>query len=284
MLIFRKMAQPTKKLSSGAFRNAVYRDMGTGFPLMLVHGFPVDGSLWDYQAEWLKTRFRLLIPDLPGSGGSPLTPDLSMESLAEFLHDILQQEGIAQCVLIGHSMGGYATLAFAAEYREMLKGFGLFHSSAFPDTEEKKQGRTRSIELMRHYGAPVFLRQMLPTLFGTGYRRQEKEALQALIRRREDADTESCAAYYRAMRERPDRTAVLREAKTPVLFIIGKEDAAAPASDVLQQVSLPVISEVHLFGDAGHMGMLELPEASARAIEAFADFCIAYPFPAGQNP
>lgn len=272
-----------KKLASGIFRDAVYRDTGSGFPVMLVHGFPLDGSLWDYQAGRLKDKFRLLIPDLPGSGGSPLTPELTIEGLAEFLHDILKQEGIERCVLIGHSMGGYATLAFAAKYSGMLKGFGLFHSSAFADTKEKKQGRTRSMGLMRNYGAAVFLRQMLPTLFSAHSRRQEQASVQDLIRKEESADTESCVAYYRAMRERPDRTAVLREAKTPVLFVIGKEDTAAPASDVLQQVSLPALSEVYLFADTGHMGMLEAPEASARAIEAFVDFCIDYPFHADKG-
>jgi pimeloyl-ACP methyl ester carboxylesterase len=267
-----------KTLASGTFRGVGYRDAGRGFPVMLVHGFPVDGSVWDYQAARLKKKFRLLIPDLPGSGSSPLTQDLTMEDLAACLHDILEQEGVDRCIMIGHSMGGYATLAFAEKYASRLQGFGLFHSTAFADSEEKRQGRLRSIDMMERYGAGVFLRQMLPGLFARKYRSEQKPALQALLQSKEDADTKSFTAYYRAMMERPDRTAVLREARTPVLFVIGKEDTAAPAAHVLKQVTLPPVSEVHLFDDAAHMAMVELPEASTRVLDGFLSFCVDYPF------
>jgi pimeloyl-ACP methyl ester carboxylesterase len=283
-LIFQLMEQSVKQLSEGAFRQTIYRDAGAGFPVMLVHGFPIEGRLWDAQAAVLQQHFRLLIPDLPGSGASPLKDHLSIEAMAECLNDILVQENIDQCVLIGHSMGGYATLAFAEKHPGKLKGFGLFHSSARADTEEKKKGRLRSVDMMRRYGAGVFLRQMIPTLFAGKFRKHEKARVQALIAEKADAEVEALAAYYEAMRERPDRTAVLRQTKTPVLFVIGKEDSAAPARDVLPQVSLPAVSEVYLLEQVAHLGMLEAPAASADVLEQFIRFCVAFPFVTDNTP
>jgi pimeloyl-ACP methyl ester carboxylesterase len=267
-----------KKLSSGPFRECVYRDTGNGFPVMLVHGFPIDGSLWRYQAEKLASYFRLLIPDLPGSGQSPLTGSLRIEDMAEFLQAILEQEDIEQCILIGHSMGGYAALAYAEKYPEKLKGLGLIHSTAFADTEEKKQGRLRSVDLMQHYGAGVFLRQMMPGLFAEKFRKNNREELLELIKSKENASVEALTIYYRAMMERPDRTEVLKQTRAPVLFVIGKEDTAASAKDVLQQVSLPAVSEVHLFENVAHMGMLEIPDMTTHVIKQFVSFSVDFPF------
>lgn len=267
-----------KELQAGSSKGTYYRDSEKGFPVMLIHGFPVDGTLWDYQVKKLREHFRILIPDLPGSGHSPLISPTTMESLAETMNDILVQEQIEQCILIGHSMGGYIALAFAEKYFQKLKGLGLYHSTAFPDTEEKKLGRMRSVEMMKQYGAGSFLRQMMPNLFSEKYRKNNKEALQALIKSKEDADVNALSAYYEAMMKRPGRTDVLKQIKAPVLFVIGKEDTAAPAADVLQQVSLPAVSEVHLLNEVAHISMIETPDASALILKQFIDFCIGYPF------
>lgn len=110
-------------------------------PLVLLHGFAEDSSLWDRQKEYLKDKFRLIIPDLPGSGNTPLANDsaTSMEGLAAAVKARLDAENIQQCILVGHSMGGYVTLAFAELYPYTLKAFGLFHSTSYADTEEKKR-------------------------------------------------------------------------------------------------------------------------------------------------
>lgn len=272
------MEMKLKKIPDGLFKGLFYRDSGDGFPVMLVHGFPFDGTLWDYQGQSLQKSFRLLIPDLPGSGQSPVLPSISMEGMADALNAILVRERIDRFILIGHSMGGYTTLAFAEKYAEKLKGFGLYHATAFEDSEEKKQGRKRSVSMMQQYGGGPFLHQILPAFFGDKYRRNNKEALQALIKSKENAAAEALVAYYEAMMQRPDRTHVLIQSKVPVLFVLGKEDTAAPPADVLQQVSLPVVSEVHLLADVAHMSMLEMPDASSKILEQFIRFCIDFPF------
>lgn len=271
-------AVKTKTLAGGGpWEGTVYRDTEAGLPLMLVHGFPADGSLWDHQISALSGRFRLLVPDLPGSGASPEKTPLSIADMAEVLKAILDQEHIPACVVIGHSMGGYATLAFAERYPSRLKGYGLFHATAFADSPEKKAGRSRSMELMRRYGGATFLRQMMPTLFSAAFRKAHPEVLQSLVDRAEKAPSGALVGYYDAMRNRPDRTEILRQTPVPVLFVIGKEDTAAPPADVLKQVSLPSVSQVYLWEAVAHMSMLEKPELATEALEAFVTFCERYP-------
>lgn len=114
-----------------------YRIIGEGQPIVLLHGFAEDGDIWDQQAVYLKNNYLLIIPDLPGSGRSELSDDVSMEAMAGAVYAILEKEKVAEVIMIGHSMGGYVTLAFAERFPSLLKAFGLFHSTAFADSEEK---------------------------------------------------------------------------------------------------------------------------------------------------
>src|ERR1051326_667899 len=98
-----------------------YRVIGEGPAVMLLHGLPFDGNLWKQQLHSL-SRFKVVIPDLPGSGASEMIDDMSMEGMAEVIKTILDSEQIAFVILIGHSMGGYISLAFAEKYPQRLKG------------------------------------------------------------------------------------------------------------------------------------------------------------------
>src|SRR5689334_5958717 len=111
-----------------------YQVQGNGQPVVLLHGFSEDGSVWDNQFAALKDKYQLIIPDLPGSGKSPLNDaEWSMEYFADCIRLILDQEKLETVSMIGHSMGGYITLAFADAWPNRLQSFGLFHSTAFAD-------------------------------------------------------------------------------------------------------------------------------------------------------
>jgi pimeloyl-ACP methyl ester carboxylesterase len=142
-----------------------YEDTGSGPVVVLLHGFGETGAIWHFQKAYLEKSFRVLIPDLPGSGGSDPIADMSMEGLAEAVHFMLQQEGIERCVLIGHSMGGYVALAFADRYENLLNGFGLFHSTAFADNDEKKATRKKGIRFIQEHGAFNFLKTTIPNTY-----------------------------------------------------------------------------------------------------------------------
>ncbi|HTR28969.1 MAG TPA: alpha/beta fold hydrolase [Puia sp.] len=249
------------------------RDNGSGIPILLLHGFGEDGTVWQNQVDVLAAGSRLLIPDLPGSGRSSALPaSTSLESLAVVIKEVLDQLHVDKVILIGHSMGGYIALAFAARFPERLLAFGLFHSTAYPDSDEKKATRRKAIDFIRANGAAPFIRQSTPNLFSFRTREQRPELVESTSRKYSDLAPASLTGYYEAMIARPDRTAVLREFPRPVLFVLGEDDIVVPLQQGLEQSWLPAISHLHIVKQAGHMAMLEAPEKSNQLISDFINF------------
>lgn len=255
-----------------------YRDEGRSsgvpevpnVPVVLIHGYAEDGAIWDRQAACLKEHYRLIIPDLPGSGrSSPLPGETSIDELAEYITAMLDKEQIAQCILIGHSMGGYIILAFAEKYPDRLKAIGLFHSTAYADSEEKRSARRKGIEFIRKNGAAPFIRQSTPNLFAESSRKEHPELVTELTERYTHFNPDSLIRYYEAMIKRPDRIAVLQQFTGPVLFIIGQQDNVIPLEQSLQQTHMPALAYIHILPLAGHLGMLEDSEASNRILDDF---------------
>lgn len=250
--------------------NIVYRVLGNGKPVMLLHGFGEDSNVWEPQMEVLKNHYQLIIPDIPGSGKSALVANANIDTHAEVIKAICDAEKISQLhSLIGHSMGGYITLAFAEKYASLLNSFGLFHSSAFADTEEKKQTRKKAIEFIKEKGAHTFLKTSTPGLFTPAYKDNEGGKVEALIEAGKSFSNEALIQYYEAMIARPDRTAVLKTFPKPILFIIGEHDQAIPFESSLQQCHLPAQSHVHILRQSAHMGMWE---EQPKANQILADF------------
>jgi pimeloyl-ACP methyl ester carboxylesterase len=244
-------------------RQLYYQCTGNGPAVVFVHGFGEDSKVWAFQKEVLQQHFQILIPDLPGSGQSQAIEDMSMEGLADAVYFILQQEGITQCVVIGHSMGGYITLAFAEKYASLLKGFGLFHSSAFADDDEKIATRKKGIAFIREHGAFNFLKTATPNLYSPATKQVTPALIEEQVQAARHFSADALVAYYEAMIQRPDRTAVLKNAQVPVLFIFGKWDTAVPFKTGLAQCYLPQLAYIHVLDHSGHMGMTEEPETSA---------------------
>lgn len=253
-----------------------YRVSGKGKPVLLLHGFGEDGDVWQAQVDALKKQYRVIVPDIPGSGKSDLIDNANIETYSEIIKEILnievskasptgvpeQSEGkerssLEAASLIGHSMGGYITLSFAEKYPQYLKSFGLFHSTAFADSDEKKQVRTKAIEFIKENGAYTFLKTSTPGLFTEKFTKTNTGTVDALIEAGKTFTEASLIQYYKAMMERPDRTNVLRNCDKPVLFIMGQYDNAVPMQSSLKQCYLPLISHVHILRESAHMGMWE---------------------------
>lgn len=250
-----------------------YQMVGKGIPIVFVHGFGEDSKIWEGQIEGLKNKFLVIAPDLPGSGKSSQVGDVSMEAMANWLKDLLDDLQVKNCILIGHSMGGYVSLAFAEKYSDRLIGLGLFHSTAYPDTEEKKTARRRSIEFIRDFGAGKFQEQAIPNLFSSSFKAKNTGKVQEIITRYTNVHAETLVKYYEAMILRPDRTEVLRNFSAPVLYLVGEQDNAVPLRHSLEQCHLPGLSYIHILNEAGHMGMLEEPIKSTAIIENFSQDC-----------
>lgn len=240
-----------------------YYVYGKGVSLLLIHGFAETHSIWSRQVKYLSAYCTVIVPDLPGSGRSELyntaEKNISIDDLAACIYSIIKKENIAQCIMLGHSMGGYITLAFAEKYQEKLKAIGLVNSTAFADSEEKKQNRIKGIKMMETYGSFAFLKTSIPGLFAEQFKDEHADAITNLIEEGKKFQKENLQQYYYAMMQRPDKTQVLKSSKLPVLFVMGTEDKAAPLSDVLKQAHLPEISYIHIVENVGHMSMWEAP-------------------------
>jgi pimeloyl-ACP methyl ester carboxylesterase len=257
------------------YRNAAltYYDQGKGLPVFLLHGFAETSSVWKNQINQLNKFCRVIVPDLSGSGRSELfkldSEYLRIDELADAVHSILKKENIGQCIMLGHSMGGYVTLAFAEKFPNKLKAFGFVHSTAFADGEEKKQNRLKGIGMIEEYGSYAFLKTSLPGLFSSAFKKKKPAVVSKLINEGKNFEAKNLQQYYYAMMHRPDRTDVLRNNKLPVLFVMGTEDNAAPLNDVLKQTHLPETAYIHIIRNSGHMSMLEEPLKLNRILKEF---------------
>lgn len=259
-----------------------YQVLGNGNPVLLIHGFGEDSSIWRNQLNFFKEKYKLIIPDLPGSGQSEMIDDMSIEGMAEAMNAILIAEVSAipesfesppmggwGASLLGHSMGGYIALAFAEKYPEKIKSFGLIHSTAFADSEEKITTRKKGIEFVKNHGAREFLETTIPNLFSKETQEKKPELITEQIDLSNYFHDEAIIKYYHAMIDRPDRTDTLKKASYPVLFIAGEYDIAVPLTDILKQCHLPDISYFHILPETAHMGMLEEPESFNHILERF---------------
>ncbi|MGC4036721.1 MAG: alpha/beta hydrolase [Chitinophagaceae bacterium] len=240
-----------------------------GQVVLFIHGFGEHADVWRNQVSFLQNKFRLIIPDLPGSSDSEMIDDMSMKGLADAILEILDHEKIDRCTIIGHSMGGYVLLAFAEKYSARLNAFGLFHSTAFPDTEEKKNNRRKGISFIQTHGAFEFLKNTTPNLFSPESQKERPELIENQVQALTGFTPEALIAYYEAMIQRPDRTKILQETALPVLFIAGNYDTAVPLNDCLKQSHLPSVSFFHLLENSGHMGMLEESVKANMILEDF---------------
>ena len=171
--------------------------------------------------------------------------------------------------MIGHSMGGYVTLAFAAAHPSELNAFGLFHSSAYADSEEKKAARQKGIEFVKKNGAFEFFKTSTPGLFSPATKEENPNLIDEFLRGLNNFSDRAVVSYYEAMMKRPDRTEVLRTTSLPVLFVIGEHDTAVPVQDSLELSHLPEKSYIHILHHAGHMGMLEEVNKSNDLLKKF---------------
>lgn len=246
-----------------------YRVSGYGTPVVLLHGFGEDGNIWNRQIEFLQDQYRLIIPDLPGSGRSDLIREegAGMETYAACIRQILDEESIPHCVMIGHSMGGYIALAYHELYGDSLLSWGLFHSTAFADSEEKKQTRKKAIEFILQHGAEAFLQTSIPGLFYS--QESSNQMIRELVLKGQQFEAEALVQYYEAMINRPDRTSQLKESRRPVLLVLGEYDQAVPFKQGLEQCHMPERASVHILRNSGHMGMLEETQRSNEILAYF---------------
>jgi len=248
-----------------------FRTQGEGETVVLLHGFLESLNVWDTFGQELARDFQVITIDLPGHGQSDTLADSHpMELMAEVVHDVLRLNGVARCMMLGHSMGGYVTMAFASMYPEMPAGICLFHSGALEDTDQAKANRERTIEIVKK-NHQQFISQFIPDLFAIGNRERFKTEIAGLQEEARLTAADGIIAALSGMKARRSHLDTLISASFPVLFVGGKQDPRIPVDKILSQSALPKHSEVLLLDGCGHMGHIEATTATLKAVKFFAE-------------
>ena len=247
-----------------------YSDLGYGEPVVLLHGYLESLEIWDGFADELSEEYRVICIDLPGHGRSGVFSAIdTMAIMADAVKHVLDFLGIGRAVIIGHSMGGYATLAFEDFYPEVTIGFGLFHSHALADPEDKKVNRDREIALVKAGKKQQIINVNIPKAFAGDNREKFAEKVEWASQIALATPDQGIILALEGMKARPDRRDVLKASTDPVLIIAGKKDNYIPFEVYEQHFNLAKDTEVLVLENSGHMGFIEEKEKSLEGIRIF---------------
>lgn len=233
--------------------------------LVLLHGFMENLTIWEDMEKTLSQNFKLIKIDLPGHGKSEIFGEIhTMELMAEEVKKVTDHLKTDHFHLLGHSMGGYISLAFAEKFPEKLKSLTLFFSTYFPDEEEKKEQRRKSLRLIRDAFAN-YVSAGVPNLFNPN----EKDTLEGKINLAKEialsTKNEGVIASVKGMIERTDKLEVLKNFSGKILVLAGKHDGAVNTQKTLELLPDQTNIKSYLL-DCGHNGHWEKPEICASII------------------
>lgn len=234
-------------------------------PVVLLHPFPLDASVWSEVEQAFRDRI-VLAPNFPGFGGRPPGPE-SIDGFAESVVSDMDTAGIDRAVIVGLSMGGYVALRLHARWPERAAALVLADTRAGADDTEGAAKRTTQAERARREGVSGwFADALIPNVLGETTRRQRPEVVDRVRRIITSADPEGVARALVAMRERPDSRAVLPEIRVPVLAIVGAEDTVTPPEDARAIADATPDGVLEIVPAAGHLSNLENPEGFEAAL------------------
>lgn len=247
-----------------------FEQQGLGNPVILIHGFPMNHLVWKDFAPGLSSNFTVYTPDLPGFGQSKiLRSPFSIDDIADKLLEWMERTQIKKSVLIGHSLGGYVALSMIEKRPDLFMGLGLFHSTALADSAEKKDSRTKVVEFVEKNGALAFTSNFIGPLFAD----PTHPAISFVKEIASQSSAEAVVGFTQAMRDRPNREAVLKDFRKPILFIAGGKDLGIPVETVKQQALLCQYPDLHILSTIAHMGMFEQPSEIMGIIIDFVGRC-----------
>ncbi|MGW6912284.1 alpha/beta fold hydrolase [Kitasatospora sp. NPDC054939] len=245
------------------------RESGTGTPIVLLHAFPLDASMWAAQLDGLPgltgDEARVLAPDQRGFGGTELGAGApSLDAVADDVALLLDAADIDRAVVGGLSMGGYAALAFARRHPQRLRGLLLANTKATADTEEARANRERiaSAVLARESVALLAEERMERNLLGPA----SGHLAEPVRKRIAEASPQAVAWAQRAMAGRSDTREVLAGLRVPVAVVAGADDAITPVAESELMVAAAPDAELTVIADVGHLSALEAPEAFNSAV------------------
>ena len=241
---------------------------GDGVPVLFVHGFPFDRTMWRHQLAAL-TRWKRIAPDLRGAGAS--TPAAAQDgySIARYADDlvaILDALGVREAVVCGLSLGGYVVFELVRRHADRVKAVLLVDTKPDADAPDAKRERDKLAALVEREGPDPLVSRLLPTLLGQHTQPEVAEQVREMARR---WSVPGLVGALRALRDRPDSTATLRQIRVPALVLVGSEDQIAPPAGAQEMAARIPNAQFQVVPAAGHLAPLEQPLVTTRLIADF---------------
>lgn len=247
-----------------------FDDEGIGSPIVLLHGYPFNRTMWRNQVEELKRHHRVIVPDLRGHGETTVTPGVAtMEDMARDVAALLESLEVSRPVLGGLSMGGYVALAFCGLFPVNARALMLADTRAQDDTEEAKRNREAQAEKALREGMEGIADGLLPKLLAPETVSQRPDIVKTVRDMIVATNPEGAAAALRGMAQRPNRTPFLSNIIAPTLIVVGSEDALTPVADSELMHREIGGSRLRIIEGAGHVSNIEKPEEFNRALVGF---------------
>jgi len=243
--------------------------MSSEGPVVLIHAFPLDASLWDPQLSEAPAGFRFITPDVPGFGRSTDAPARSMDDIARSVLRVLDHERVDRAVIGGMSMGGYVTLALYRMAPERFAGMILADTRATADSDQQREARRKMLAAVRDGGPSAVADEMLPKLLGATTQRERPELAKTVRAMIEGNSADAIAGALEAMMGRPDSTPLLRAISVPTLVICGAEDVLTPPSDSEALHAGITGSRLAILNGAGHLSNIESPDMFSITVNTF---------------
>ncbi len=247
-----------------------FNDQGTGLPLVFLHAFPLNRTMWADQENALSSQHRVVTIDLRGHGESdaPLW-HYSLNQAADDVRALLDYLSIQQAVFVGLSMGGYILFALYRKYAERVKGLVLADTRAQADTDEGKQARFDMAQIAYKQGARAIADVMIPKLLSPATIQTRLELVQRVRAMIEGNQVSGIAGALMAMAERPDSIPLLTRMACPVQIIVGSLDLPTPPSDAKVMADKIINARLTIIPGAAHLSNLEQPDLFNETVHSF---------------
>ncbi len=246
-----------------------FKEKGNGYPVVLLHAFPLDSEMWFPQMPLANEKFRFLCLDLPSFGESAPLDENSLENIAKKVLQTLDSLKIEKAAIGGLSMGGYVTFNLYRIAPERFFAVLLFDTSPLADTEEKRNSRFELINEVEQKGSFALIEKMLPNLISEHTKNENQSLVEWLKEKFSKTNPKGVVKALEAMAHRKDHSYMLKDISVPTLLIFGEHDNVTNLEIAEKMRSEIPNAELHKIPKAGHYSNLENPEAFNSALKNF---------------
>jgi pimeloyl-ACP methyl ester carboxylesterase len=249
--------------------NLAFDDTGSGPPVVLLHGYPFNRTIWDNQVVALSDNFRVITPDLRGFGESDSSDDATMSRMAQDIGRLMDALDLQGATIGGLSMGGYVVLSFYKQFPDRVRALVLADTRPQADTEEGKQTRIKQREQILREGMAATADAMLPKLLTPNTVSKRPELVKRIRDMIMGTKPEGAAAALMGMASREDQTELLPKIAVPTLIVVGRDDPITPVQDSQLMHEHITASELLIAENASHVSNLEQPELFNASLRSF---------------